>query len=454
MQEGDGCLFLSVPGYVRAVLEMLEHGGWQAYLVGGCVRDALLGREPNDWDVTTDALPEEIQCIFAGFPVIRTGEKHGTVTVLSEGMPVEVTTYRIDGTYTDRRHPDSVQFTRRLSDDLARRDFTVNALAYNQENGLIDYFGGQNDLKNGILRCVGEPGLRFQEDSLRILRLLRFSSQLGFQIERCTTESALRNRKFLGNISQERVRDEFVKLLCGKNAANVLREYREIIAVFVPEIRPAFGFEQHNPHHIYDVWEHTLHCISAAEPQPVVRLSMFLHDLGKPECFTLDSGGVGHFHGHPVKSALLAGKILTRLRFDRKTAETVILLVRSHSLPLLPEEHCLRRRLNQLGDENLRLLIKVQEADAKGKASSSAAYLASLEQIPALLDRMEAEGQCFSLKSLAVDGNDLLALGIPRGKEIGRILHALLSNVIDGKIPNIRSALLDTAKKLKGSGTE
>lgn len=414
------------------------------------MRDLLLGRSPHDWDVTTDALPEETERIFSGLRVIETGVRHGTVTVLSGGTPVEVTTYRVDGAYTDGRHPDSVRFARRLSDDLARRDFTVNAMAFNEQDGLADRFGGRADLQAGILRCVGDPDTRFREDALRILRALRFSSQLGFRMEPRTAESAFRCRALLRNISGERIRDEFMKLLCGKDAAAVLRDNREIIAVFIPEIRPAFGFEQHNPHHIYDVWEHTLHAVDAAEPLPAVRLTIFLHDLGKPHCLVLDRNGIGHFHGHPEKSALLAEAILGRLRFDRETAETVLLLIRSHSIPLSPDERLLRRRLNRFGDARLRLLVKVQEADAHGKAASSAAYLELLKEIPPMLNRIEAENQCYSLKTLAVNGDDLLAVGIPRGRGIGLALHALLDEVIDGKIPNARSALLKAAEARKG----
>jgi tRNA nucleotidyltransferase (CCA-adding enzyme) len=268
---------IKIPSQVDGVLKRLSENGREAYAVGGCVRDSLLGLTPNDWDVATSALPEETERIFADCRVIETGLKHGTVTILSGGMPIEVTTYRIDGAYSDGRHPDDVSFTRNLKDDLARRDFTVNALAYNPESGLADCFGGRQDLADGIIRCVGDADIRFREDGLRILRALRFSSVLGFSIESRTAESALRNRDLLDRIAGERIQAEFTKLLCGRGAAEVLRKFREIIAQFIPEIRPSFGFDQHNPHHSYDVWEHVLHSVNAVTPEPVLRLTMFLH---------------------------------------------------------------------------------------------------------------------------------------------------------------------------------
>lgn len=436
---------LFIPPQVDGILKRFAENGREAYAVGGCVRDSLLGLTPNDWDVATSALPEETERIFADRCVIETGLKHGTVTVLWDEMPIEVTTYRIDGTYSDGRHPDGVSFTRSLKDDLARRDFTVNALAYNKQDGLVDCFGGQRDLANGIIRCVGNADVRFREDGLRILRALRFSSVLDFSIEKKTAESAVNSRELLDRIAGERIQTELMKLLCGHGAAAVLREFREVVAQFLPEIRPMFGFDQHNPHHSYDVWEHTLHCVEAVEPEPVLRLTMLLHDIGKPHCFTMGSDGVGHFYGHPEKSAEIAREILNRLRFDKKTSGTVLTLVRSHGLPLLPEERCLRRRLNLLGERNLRLLVRVEEADAKSKAVPDERYLAGLREIPEAIDRMVKQGQCFSLKDLAVRGNDLLCAGMPEGAEVGEMLQILLNAVLDGKCPNSKPELLQYA---------
>lgn len=441
---------LFIPPQVDGILKRLAENGREAYVVGGCVRDSLLGLTPNDWDIATSALPEETERIFADRRVIETGLRHGTVTVLCDKMPVEVTTYRIDGTYSDGRHPDGVSFTRSLKDDLARRDFTVNALAYNKHDGLVDCFGGQSDLEDGVIRCVGDADVRFQEDGLRILRALRFSSVLGFSVEKKTAESVMNNRGLLDLIAGERIQAELMKLLCGRGAAAVLRGFREVVAQFIPEIRPMFGFDQHNPHHSYDVWEHTLHCVEAVEPEPVLRLTMFLHDIGKPGRFTQGADGVGHFYGHPEKSAEIAHEILNRLRFDKKTSATVLTLVRSHGLPLLPEERCLRRRLNLLGERNLRLLVRVQEADARSKAVPDERYLAGLREIPEAIDRMVKQGQCFSLKDLAVRGNDLLRAGVPEGEEVGEMLRILLDAVLDGKCPNSKPELLQYAWTRKG----
>jgi tRNA nucleotidyltransferase (CCA-adding enzyme) len=441
---------LQIPPQVAAVLDALEQGGFEACLVGGCVRDSLLGKAPEDWDVATSARPEDAERALCGFRVLETGLKHGTVTALSGGLPVEVTAYRIDGRYSDGRHPDRVAFTGSLQEDLARRDFTVNALAYSRKEGLVDCFGGRNDLERKRIRCVGQPDRRFQEDGLRILRALRFSSVLGFSIERGTARSLVRNRALLDRIARERIQSEFTKMICGKNAAQVMREFREVVAQFVPEIRPCFGFDQHNPHHRYDVWEHTLHCVESAPPEPVLRLTMFLHDIGKPGCFTRDAKGIGHFYGHASQSAELAQTILKRLRYDKKTVRTVVELIRCHDLPLPPDERFLRRRLNRLGEEKLRLLFQVAAADTMGKNQADRSRLETLKNAERLLDMILTQEQCFSLSSLAVGGKDLLLEGIPEGPAVGDMLQTLLSAVIDGKCSNSRTELLQYVRQLKG----
>ena len=436
-----------IPRTIGEILHRLSESGYEAYAVGGCVRDSLLGLSPHDWDIATSALPEETERVFSDRHVLQTGLKHGTVTVMCGKMPVEVTTFRVDGAYSDSRHPDEVCFTPNLREDLARRDFTVNAMAYHPESGLVDCYGGLNDLKSGTIRCVGDPDKRYREDGLRILRALRFASVLSFSIESRTAESALQNRELIDRISAERVREEFVRLLCGQSAADVLRNYREIIAQFIPEIQPSFEFDQHSPYHSFDVWEHTLHSIAAVDAEPVLRLTMFFHDIGKPYCFTQGPDGKGHFYGHPVKSAELTEQILTRLRFDKKTSKTVLALVRSHDLPFSPDERCLRRRLSRLGVINLRLLLRVEEADAKGKGPAGERYLKTLRLIPEFLDRVLKEGQCFRLSSLAVDGNDLLKAGIPDGSEVGKTLSLLLNAVLDGKCGNTKRELMDYLRK-------
>lgn len=444
---------ITVPPQAAAVLDRLNGSGFEAYLVGGCVRDSLMGGTPGDWDVATSAKPEETERALAGFRVIETGLKHGTVTVLSAGMPVEVTTFRIDGDYSDGRHPDRVAFTESLAQDLSRRDFTVNALAYSPGSGVVDRFGGLEDIATKRIRCVGDPDLRFQEDGLRILRALRFSSVLGFSVEAQTAESLVANRSLLDRIACERIQAEFTKLLCGRDAGRVMRRFREVVAQFIPELAPCFDFEQKNPHHIYDVWEHTLHCVDAVEPQPVLRLTMLLHDIEKPECFTQDKAGVGHFYGHASKSADTARTVLTRLRYDKRTITDVEALVRLHDLPMSPEPAVMRRRLNRLGEHQLRMLLLAAAADVKGKAPEENRRLKLLESCEKELNHILRQKECFSLDGLAVGGSDLLKIGIAEGPEVGRTLKILLGAVIAGKCSNSRAELLRFAQELRKGGS-
>ena len=303
---------MNCPESVRTVLGTLEAAGYEAWCVGGCVRDTLLGRVPGDWDVTTSAMPEETMAVF-GKRAFPTGLQHGTVTVRTHHEAIEVTTYRVDGEYRDHRRPDSVTFTRSLEEDLRRRDFTVNAMAMSLRGELRDPFGGQMDLKNSVLRCVGEPDRRFGEDALRILRGLRFAATLGFTIEQETAESIHRSRNDLKDIAVERIQVELFKLLSGRNAAEILRQFPDVIGVFWPEVLPMVGFDQCNHHHCYDVWEHTLRAVEAVPCDPILRCAMLLHDIGKPACFTMDEAGVGHFYGHGAISRELADGMLRRL---------------------------------------------------------------------------------------------------------------------------------------------
>ncbi len=442
---------INIPSQVEFIIQKLTAMGYEAYLVGGCVRDSILGLSPNDWDITTSALPDEIKSTLNDCKLIETGVKHGTITALIDQVPVEVTTYRVDGKYSDNRHPDEVRFTHSLKEDLARRDFTINALAYNHSDGMIDCFGGAEDILNKQIRCVGDPTLRFQEDGLRILRALRFSSVLSFTIEKNTSASVLKSCDLLDNIARERINCEFTKLLCGKKAENVLRDYRLVIEQFLPEISPMAGFEQHNPYHIYDVWEHTLKSVGNIEATPVLRLTMLLHDIGKPYCYTQDEKGVGHFYGHGEKSTEMAQKILERLKYDSVTIDTVTELVKLHDLPLSAEEKLIRHRLNQLGQKKLRLLLKVKAADAKAQNPIYGSRLGELHEIETVVDDIIARSLCFSLKDLQVDGADIISLGIPKGPQIGRMLSALLDAVIDGKCKNQFSDLMSYAQAMKDS---
>lgn len=419
--------------------------GHEAWCVGGCVRDLLLRREPGDWDVTTSALPEEMLALF-GEHAVPTGLKHGTVTIRTDIGHVEVTTYRTDGSYRDCRHPDSVQFTRSLEEDLARRDFTVNAIA-------MDIFGQVNDPMNGMadlsarrLRCVGEPDRRFGEDALRILRGLRFASVLEFSVESETAAGIHRNRELLRVIAAERIRIELDKLLCGAGAAAVLREYSDVLGVFLPEILPAVGFPQNSRYHCYNVWEHTVCSVAAAPREPILRMAMLLHDLGKPSCYSVDDAGCGHFYGHAKVSCEQAAMILDRLKYDNESRRIILTLVERHDWPVHPTEKGIRRALCALGEKELRGLLAVKRADNLAQSPDYRYRQKEIDALEALVDEELARDACFSLKQLAVNGRDVAALGF-QGKEIGGELDRLLFAVMDGVLQNDRCQLLESAQK-------
>lgn len=446
---------MTIPPYVKDILDTLNRRQYEAYVVGGCVRDSLLGRAPADWDVTTSARPEETVRVFreAGFRLFETGLKHGTVTVLAGDHPVEVTTYRVDGDYSDHRHPDQVCFSRTLAEDLRRRDFTINAMAYHPDKGLQDLYSGLADLQAGRLRCVGVPDIRFQEDALRLLRALRFSSTLGFPLEEQTEAALRRNRELLGHIAAERLCGELLRLLCGREVRRVLLAYPEVLAQVIPELAPMVGFDQHNAYHAYDVYEHTVRCVEASPAQPVLRLAVLLHDVGKPSCFTRDAEGVGHFYGHQAAGAALARTILTRLRLPTRTVEAVERLILYHDVPIEPQEKAVRRWLNRLGEPDFRLLLEIKKADIRGQNPALLGRLADIEVLSRLTDKVMAEKQCFSLRDLQINGHDLQALGVYPGKKLGDLLHALLERVLEGDCPNQREALLAQARALLQKGS-
>lgn len=441
---------MEIPENVQAVLKTLEAAGHEAWCVGGCVRDALLGQSPGDWDVTTSALPEETLAAF-GPRALPTGLKHGTVTVKTENGPVEVTTFRIDGAYRDHRRPESVAFTRSLDEDLARRDFTVNAMARNLRGELRDPFGGREGLRRKVLRCVGDPDRRFQEDALRILRGLRFAAALGLEIEPGTAAALRRNREGLADVAAERIQTEFFKLLPGKHAAEVLRGYPEVFGVFWPELLPMVGFDQRNRHHCYDVWEHTLHALAAVPEDLVLRCAMLLHDVGKPDSFTVDEAGVGHFYGHPAVSRELADRMLRRLKCGTEFRETVVRLVEWHDKDIPRTDKSIGRALRILGERDLRRLILVKRADNFGQAPAYWDRQKELDKAEEILNRLLAEDACFSLKQLAVNGRDLLALGLS-GPAVGAALEELLGKVMDGTLPNERETLLEYVRERGGTG--
>lgn len=437
---------LRIPEQVRQALSKLRACGYEAYIVGGCVRDLLLGREPDDYDITTSALPFETMRCFAGYHIIETGVKHGTVTAVIDGMPLEITTYRIDGQYSDNRRPDSVTFTRSLREDLARRDFTINAMAYSPSNGLQDYFGGQQDLKDQMIRCVGDPQTRFEEDALRILRAVRFSSVLGFGMEPATAAALLTRRGLLVHIARERVQVELNKLLLGRDVGRVLREYTEVLCEVISEIIPCIGFEQHSRYHLYDVWEHTVHTVERSPERLTVRLAMLLHDLAKPLTFSIE-GGTGHFYSHQQKSADLAQEILKRLRYSGEITRRVVNLIRYHSVEFHGSAKAIKRWLGKLGEEELRELLLVQRSDLLGKDPSFWYELEELDENEQRINEIIAQNQCFTVAQLAVNGNDLREVGCTQGRLIGQLLEYLLDLVIDEECPNNREALLARANQ-------
>lgn len=441
---------MMIPKKVKQILNRLESCGYEAFVVGGCVRDSLIGRVPNDWDICTSALPEETMEVFHGFHVIETGLQHGTVTVLVDGEAFEITTYRIDGSYSDGRHPDSVSFTSRIEEDLARRDFTINAMAYNPAIGLVDPFGGQADLSSNLIRCVGNPETRFTEDSLRILRAIRFASQLDYTIEDATVAAMYSCLPLLDRVAAERIRVEFEKLLCGPAALSVLTDFRDIIAGFLPEIRPMFDLDQKNDYHVYDVWQHSLHVVAQIPADPVLRLIAFFHDIGKPSTMTVTEEDWGHFYGHEQASTEITNSILRRLRYDNDTRKTVTSVIDSHKIVFQPTEKHARRCLNRLGEERLRMLIELELADVKSQNPKfTAERVENIQAFAAKLDAVLAAEQCFSLKHLAISGKTLIDLGIPQGREIGRILNALLEQVIEENLPNEKAALTEAALEMK-----
>ena len=436
-----------LPAGADFVLKCLHEAGYQAYVVGGCVRDKLLGREPKDWDVCTNALPEEMQRVFADCHVIETGLQHGTLTVMYDHEPFEVTTFRVDGEYTDHRHPDEVIFVADVREDLSRRDFTVNAMAWSPNTGLVDAFGGQEDLAAGIIRCVGEPAKRFDEDALRIMRALRFAAVYGFCIDPDTDAAIHALKHTLAGVAAERIRVELAKLLCGRDAGRILRSNSDVIFTLFPALATMKGFDQRTHHHLWDVWEHTVRAVEAVPATETLRLTMLLHDCGKMSAFSVDDQGEGHFYGHEEQSVRMAEKVLADLKLDNATRDRVLLLIGCHGWPVTPDRRLLRRRLNQVGEEALRQLIEVKRADALATGTKEATAIeAHRAQTLTVLDELLAEKSCVTLRDMAVNGRDMMTLGA-RGRSVGETLQWLLDQVLDEVLPNERDALLAAAQK-------
>ncbi len=421
-------------------IEKLEQAGFEAWAVGGCVRDSLLGLTPQDYDLCTAATPAQIAEVFSAHSLVRSGEKHGTIGVVLSHHVYEITTFRTEGGYGDSRHPDWVRFVTDINADLARRDFTVNAMAYSPTRGLQDPFGGAADLERRILRAVGDPMVRFSEDALRIMRGVRFSVRYGLAVEESTKNAMRMQAPLMEKLARERVFYELCKLLPLVSAADLL-EFAPILAQIIPELTPCLGFQQHSPHHAYDLFTHIAHVVEATPPTLPLRLTALLHDVGKPACFTLDEAGRGHFLGHAGRSADMADRILLRLKAPTALRQQVTLLIGQHMTKILPEPRAVRRALSRWGSENFSALLYLQEADMCSKGTGipdSDPQFAALRDIAA---QILAENACLSLKDLAINGHDLLALGY-EGPQIGLALNRLLEQVLDGQLPNDKAALL------------
>ena len=435
---------MTLPPSAERCRKRLEDAGFAAYAVGGCVRDDLLGQNPQDFDLCTEAFPANTEAVFANYKLVLAGKKHGTVGVVVQGKVVEITTWRTEGDYRDNRHPQWVEFVPTIEQDLARRDFTINAMAYSPTRGYADPFGGRTDLEKKILRCVGDPERRFREDSLRILRGVRFAVKYGLEVEEKTLEAMFALAPLMENLARERVFDELCGLLPYVNAADLLR-FGPILGAVIPELMPMMGFQQHSPHHAYDVFTHTAYVVEGVSGDQTRRWAALLHDSGKIATFTRDETGRGHFYGHAQKSAEIADTVLRRLKAPRDLREDVVFLIEKHMTKLEPDKKLLRRRLAQFGWERVKDLLNLQEADMGSKGLGIPVEISQFSQLRELLEEIAEENACLSLKDLAVNGHDLMELGYS-GREIGEKLNLLLEKVIEEEVANEKEALLEFLK--------
>lgn len=438
-----------IPDTAKDIISTLESSGFEAYVVGGCVRDSIMGINPHDWDICTSATPPQIIECFRTKRIIETGLKHGTVTIINDGDQYEVTTFRIDSEYSDNRHPDHVIFTSNIEEDLSRRDFSMNAIAYNDRIGLVDPFDGSRAIGNREIVCVGNPDDRFNEDGLRIMRALRFASVYDFNIDDETSNSIHKYCHLLYNISVERIQSELSRMLLGRNILNILLGYKDVIGVIIPELIPCIGFEQNNPYHQYTIYDHIAHAVDNYHGNElVVKLALLLHDIGKPQCYTEDERG-GHFHGHGVPSHDIADNVMQRLRFDNKTRHAVTDLVLYHDSVIEPTLKTVRRWLNKIGKELFSQLLDIRMADIKAHAEGTQeSRIERCNALRMIMNDIITQEQCFSLKDMNVNGDDIISIGVPEGKEVGRILKLLLDEVISGTVENDREVLLSRASCL------
>ena len=440
-------IHIELPKEVKNIINTIIEAGYEAYAVGGSIRDCLIGRKPGDYDITTSAMPSDIKRLFRR--TIDTGIEHGTVTVMIGDTGYEITTYRIDGKYEDSRHPKEVVFTRSLTEDLRRRDFTINAMAYNDEAGLVDPFNGQADLKDHIIRCVGDPMERLSEDALRIMRAVRFSAQLDYEIDEETKKAIYALAPNLKNISEERIEVELVKLVTSDHPEKLKDAYEMgITHVFMPEFDVVMKCEQNNPHHFLSVGEHTLLSMQNVENNKYLRLGMLFHDFGKPECKTTDEDGINHFHGHPLVSKKMAQNILRRLKFDNQTIQVVSKLVEYHDLDIDPTRKGVRHAINKVGEDIFPMVLKVKRADLMAQSDyMREEKIGKLDKIEEVYEEVKKLNECVSLKTLAVNGGDLIKEGFPSSPVLGKELQKLLLLVIDDPSLNQRETLLELAKE-------
>lgn len=439
---------INLPQYVSQAVAILNDAGFSAYAVGGCIRDTFLSKTPYDWDITTVANPDEMKQVFKEFKHFDAGIKHGTLSVVIDGHILEITTMRVDGGYSDGRHPDSVSFTSDITTDLSRRDFTVNAMAYSPYDGFADPFGGREDLKSRIIRCVGEPDRRFHEDALRIIRGLRFASVLGFEIEKDTAQSIIKNRALLNGIAKERIRVELLKLLCGKDVRRILMDFAPVFFEIIPELEPMYKFPQNTPYHIYDVWEHTAAAVEAVDSDPILRMAMLLHDIGKPEKLTVDLDGTAHFKKHQEVSYQKSLIILNRLRFSKAEQEEISALIKYHDLRPKGDKTEIKLIASEITPRLFKRLFPIFRADAMAQNPVNLPQkLKELDKSEKELDNAVKNGECMSIGELEIDGGDLKEIGFC-GKEIGAALCVLLKKVIIGETENRKDKLVENAKAL------
>ena len=440
-------MILEIPKNAETILHILEKAGYEAYVVGGCVRDSILGRSPDDWDITTSAKPEQVKALF--HRTVDTGLQHGTVTVLMEKEGYEVTTYRVDGEYEDGRHPKEVTFTASLEEDLKRRDFTINAMAYNPSSGLVDLFGGLEDIERKIIRCVGDPLERFTEDALRIMRAVRFSAQLGFAIEEETRKALKVLAPNLKHVSAERIQVELVKLLMSPHPDYLRVAYEAgITAEFLPEFDACMETEQNTPHHCYTVGEHILHGLLLVRPDKVLRLTMLLHDIAKPVMRKTDENGRDHFKMHAPEGEKMAKSILRRLKFDNDTISKVSRLIKYHDDRPMPEMRSVRRAVNRIGEDLFPMYLEVQEADMLAQSEyRREEKSARLKGVAECYHKVVEEKQCVSLKTLAVTGRDLIQAGYKPGPELGEVLKEMLEHVLEEPSDNTKEKLMEFIKE-------